>query len=135
MLPAGFLEISHTADRALQVWAPSIDELFSQAARGMYQLMGTVPEDSRQYYRNISISACDQEGLLIAFLNELLYLLEHDGIIFNEFDFIIEEDLLQIKITGNPARNDYSEIKAATYHNLEIHHISGVYEVIIVFDI
>ena len=41
MLPAGFLEVSHTADRSLRVWAPTMDELFSQAARGMYQLMGT----------------------------------------------------------------------------------------------
>jgi SHS2 domain-containing protein len=135
MLPAGFLEVSHTADRSLRVWAPTMDELFCQAARGMYQLMGTLPEDSRQYYRNISISAGDQEGLLVAFLNEMLYLLEHDGLIFNEFFFTHGEDFLQIKISGNHARKDYSEIKAATYHKLEIQHKMGVYEVIIVFDI
>ncbi len=135
MLPSGFLEISHTADRALQVWAPTIDGLFSQSASGMYQLMGTIPEDSRQYYRNIRISAGDQEGLLVAFLNELLYFLERDGLIFNEYVFTHDEEFLQIQMTGNTVRKDYSEIKAVTYHMLEIQHIMGVYEVIIVFDI
>ncbi len=135
MVPAGFLEISHTADRALQVWAPTIDGLFSQAASGMYQLMGTMAEDSSQYYRNISISAGDQEGLLVAFLTELLYLLESEGLFFKEFVFTHDKEFLQIQMAGNPARKDYSEIKAVTYHMLEIQKKMGIYEVLIVFDI
>jgi len=135
MRPAGFLELSHTADRALRVWAPTMDELFSQAASGMYKLMGVLCDDPGQYYRNISISAGDQEGLLVAFLAELLYLLERDRLLFNEFVFSQEEGILQIKMSGHPAIQNYNEIKAVTYHKIEIQQKMGIYEVIIVFDI
>jgi len=38
-----YVEVEHTADWALRVWAPTLEELFVDAARGMYELAGAKP--------------------------------------------------------------------------------------------
>ena len=38
----GFEEISHTADWSARVWAPDLPSLFTEAARAMNSLSGTV---------------------------------------------------------------------------------------------
>lgn len=132
---SGFIELQHTADRAILVWAPTLDELFLQAAQGMYHIMGLKTVSPKQYYRNISLSAADQEGLLVSFLSELLYLLERDRLFFTGFEFSREEESLWIRISGMLASDPYSEIKAVTYNDLQIQHNENEYKVRIVFDV
>ena len=42
---AGYRELEHTADWALEFWAPNFTELLEQAARGMYSLAGAQGQD------------------------------------------------------------------------------------------
>lgn len=132
---SGFFELQHTADQAIMVWAPTLDELFLQAAQGMYHVMGIKFIPSKQYYRNICLVAADQEGLLVSFLSELLYLLERDQLLFTGFEFSREEGSLMIRMSGTRVSAPYSEIKAVTYNGLEIQHSESVYTAAIVFDI
>ena len=81
-LNAGFQEIEHTADWALRVWAPDLAGLFIQAATGMNVLMEVMLEPVIRQEQQLSLSAADDETLLVTFLEEILFFTEQDDIGF-----------------------------------------------------
>lgn len=132
---AGYREIEHTADWQLQVWASDLPLLFEQAALGMYELSGTHLESQPRMSEELRLEAADAEGLLVEFLTELLFLSESQALAFDDFDIQIESHKLYAKISGAPIKSQFKEIKAVTYHNLEIEAGSRGLEVNIVFDV
>ncbi|NJN44672.1 MAG: archease [Anaerolineae bacterium] len=132
---SGYLEMEHTADWALKVWAPDLAGLVEQAARGMGVLSGMVLEDSDQVERSISIHGNDSEQLMVNFLTEILYLGEDEGLGFDGFDIKIEDLHLSGIIKGANIASQEKEIKAVTYHALEIKISSQGLETMIVFDV
>ncbi len=137
---SGFTEIEHTADWALKVWAPDLPLLFAQAAEGMYWLMETTLESSPPVERVIEIEGADVESLLVGFLSELLYLGESEGLGFNQFEVAFQEyhlriDRLHAVVRGGKITAQKKEIKAVTYHNLEVRHTEQGFTVTIVFDV
>ena len=132
---AGFREIEHTADWALEVWGPDMAALLEQAARGMYILSGVQLEKNVRVSRKLSLQANDREEMLVSFLSELLFLGEDENIAFDEFQFIINGDILQVELRGAALAELAKEIKAVTYHNLAIHQTGDGFETRIVFDV
>jgi len=132
---SGFLELAHTADWALQVWAPHLSQLLEAAALGMYALMEVELEKAPRVEIPVALEAHDGEDLLVAFLEELLYLGEEQGLAFDRFDLEVEEYHLSGLLLGAPVKNQRKEIKAVTYHELKIIHRNGRFEVTIVFDV
>ena len=135
----GFTEIEHTADWALKVWAPNLAGLFAQAAEGMYWLMETGLADGPREERAFEVEGIDNESMLVAFLSELLYWGETEGLGFDQIAVDIQETHLRAHLRavarGAPIALQKKEIKAVTYHNLAIHHAAGSYTVTIVFDV
>lgn len=132
---AGFQEREHTADWALHVWAPDLPALFEQAARGMYHLAGARLQQGPCVARTLELEAGDLEILLVTFLTELLYLGEQEGLGFDSYQLRLEENRLRAEVTGGRLAGLDKEIKAVTYHNLEIRRGTRGYEVTIVFDV
>jgi len=132
---AGYREREHTADWELEVWAPDFVTLLEQAARGMYALSGVQLRAAPRRTRSIKLEAADLEGLLVAFLDELLFLGEQEDLAFDVFDLILEGNNLRGELTGAPIAACTKEIKAVTYHNLEIRKGARGLEVRIVFDV
>jgi len=133
--PAGYLEVDHTADCELKAWAPDISTLFEQVALGMYSLAGASLQAEPRISRQIELQDSDRESLLVGFLSELLYLCEIERLGFDTFDISIEKSSLQAKLDGGPLKALSKEIKAVTYHDLEIEAVPGGYKVSIVFDV
>ena len=131
----GFTEIEHTADWALKVWAPDLSQLFAQAAEGMYWLMETTLRPGPRCERQIELAGGDAESLLVGFLSELLYLGEIEGLGFDQFDVTIEEERLTARVRGAPVAEQKKEIKAVTYHNLQVIQTQRGLAVTIVFDV
>ncbi len=132
---AGFREQPHTADWALEVWAPDWIGLLQQAARGMYALMhARLRPEPREDYR-FEIAAPDGETLLVAFLSELLYFTQRDEVGFDAFALALEGDRLTAEAEGAPIESIAKEIKAVTYHNLSVHETKRGLEATIVFDV
>lgn len=138
-----FEEISHTADWSLRVWAQDLAGLLTESARGMYALanaessLSDVEEQAQgpRVRRELLLKAVDAESLLVAFLEELLYLSESEGLIFDKFDILeINETKLNAMMEGGALRSLEKEIKAVTFHNLKIRESDGL-EVEIVFDV
>lgn len=132
---AGFKEREHTADWELKVWAPDLSTLLVEAARGMYSLSRTFVEDTPDEIRSIELSAIDSEGLLVSFLEELLYFAEMEDLAFNEFSLEVVDNSLKATLQGGRIQSQAKEIKAVTYHNLVIFKTEHGLEVCIVFDV
>jgi SHS2 domain-containing protein len=133
--PAGFLEITHTADWALKVWAADLPGLFVQAARGMYFLMEIGMTSQPRVHRVLELAADDAEGLLVSFLGELLYYLEQEKLAFDSILVSMDNLLLHAELEGSFITAQSKEIKAVTYHNLAIQKTGSGLEVTIVLDI
>ncbi|MFQ5574053.1 MAG: archease [Terriglobia bacterium] len=124
MRPFEYLE--HTADCGVLARGRSLNELFEHAALGMFGLVADFePRDAAQAVP-VVLGPNDIEGLLVDWLNELLYLFETTDSIFTEFtvfsvsaDAGLRGEAAAEKI--NPARHRLKhEIKAVTYHRLEV---------------
>jgi SHS2 domain-containing protein len=89
---------------------------------------------------DIDLKAATNEELLISWLDELLFNFYTKGIIFFSFDVInLGSGELIAKADGRHIGENKNrlktEIKAATYHDLNIRESDGGYSVEIVFDV
>jgi SHS2 domain-containing protein len=132
---AGYREIEHTADWELEVWAPDLPALLEQAARGMYALAGTKLQAQPHLKRMFKLSIQDEESLLVDFLNELLWLGEDEGVAFDGFNMSIDDNYLFADLKGLPIKSLTKEIKAVTFHNMNIERGASGLRVHIVFDV
>lgn len=133
---AGFIEIEHTADWALRVWAPDLPTLFVQTAEGMYNLAQVRLIEGERVKRSFRLNAHDEESLLVAFLEELLYYGEQDDEGFDRYEVKIRRECqLEVVALGGKIASRNKEIKAVTFHNLAILETDAGFEVEVVFDV
>ena len=132
---SGYREIAHTADWELEVWAPNLLNLLEQAALGMYHLTGIQPAPGPRTSRQFTLQVIEPETLLIDFLNELLYFAESEDLVFDQLELRVEDNQMHGNLSGAKVISMDKEIKAATYHNLNIIETDQGLFVNIVFDV
>jgi len=139
--PAGYREIEHTADWELEVWAQDLPGLLEQAARGMQHLAGLRLQAAPARLLELQLTAADAESLLVTFLGELLFTSEQHQVGFSDFDLHVSplpEDAgleLHASLRGQPLLALDKEIKAVTYHRLEVQSTPAGLCTHIVFDV
>lgn len=134
-MPAGFVEIDHTADRAIEVWARTPGELFEQAARGMFSLTTDISQIAPRRYHELTLEVNDLESGIVDWLNELLYWHESRREIYGEFHVSLEPGRLRARFAGQPAEKIQAVVKAATFHDLQVQQDeAGTWRATIVFD-
>jgi len=139
--PAGECHtVEHTADIGVRCKAPTLERLFECAARAMFEII--VPLDSVEPVRRVpvAVKAASLEELFVGWLEELLYIWESKRILLSSFEVSkISTDSIEAEVAGEPydaGRHDLqSEIKAATYHGLQIERTGDVWEVQVIFDV
>jgi len=122
---AGYAIFDVTADKGIRAWGPNLAEAFRQAALGLWSLM--VDPATVRPRREVSLTAeaGDREALLVAWLNELLYLYEAHGFVAADCAMRVDtEYALSAVVRGedvNPDRHvPIGHVKAATYHLLRV---------------
>jgi SHS2 domain-containing protein len=131
-----FEEIDHTADWAFRVRASTLPELFVRAARAVYALAHVTLAPGPRVERAVTLEAIDAESLLVAWLNELLWLWQSERLACDEFDIeTLTPTTLVARVRGAPAAEWGKDIKAATYHDLAIRRTAEGYEVTVVLDV
>jgi SHS2 domain-containing protein len=132
-----FEEIEHTADWALRVRGHDLRELLVNAARGMSRLLvSDLTVISTDVQRRFELDAFDAESLLVEWLSELAYWAEAEMLVFREFDLRqVTPTHLEAVVRGGRAPNLQKQIKAVTYHNLEIIATDNGLEATVVFDV
>ena len=131
--------IEHTADVGIMAYGADVREAFINAARGMFSLMVELESIREIEYRDIEVSAPDEESLLAAWLNELICLFDAENMLFSRFEITEFGDThLRAKAYGEPVDGSRHKlkvgIKAATYHMLEVDRSDGG-RVQVLFDI
>jgi SHS2 domain-containing protein len=131
-----YREVDHTADWALHVWAPTLEALFVEAARGMYALAGAQAKPGAVVRRRVELAAEDHEALLVAWLQELLYFTESEELAFTDYHVArLDATHLRAEVEGGPGERLEKAIKAVTYHNLSLRRTADGYETTLVFDV
>jgi SHS2 domain-containing protein len=135
--------LEHTADIGIMAYGKTKREVFINAAKGMFEIIAGENKNLKEnFYDKIKLEADNLEGLLFAWLNELLYIGETRLVILNKFhikefsDYQIKAEIEGMKINP-PSVKIEKEIKAATYHHLEIKkdEESGLWRAQVIFDI
>ncbi len=140
-----FKILSHTADIALEVQAANLESLFTEASRGWKEMVFEDSETRPAETRSVRLSSPEAEDLLVQWLSELNYFLTVRQWVFHQCELVSLQRSgvmweLDAQVSGealDPARHYiYFDIKAVTYHQLEIKETNGGgYQVRIVFDI
>ena len=133
-------QIPHTADIAIKAYGKDLRELFTNTAFGMFDIIADLSGLKKSVSIDVNLEAPSREELLIAWLDELLYDFYTKGIIFCDFDIVdIADTKLKARAHGRHVGDNKNrlktEIKAATYHNLEIKENKENLSVEIVFDV
>jgi len=72
----GFEILEHTADIGIVARGKNLAEVFAQAAKGMFSLITDLNTVEERVERRVKVEAPDIESLLVAWLNELVYLFD-----------------------------------------------------------
>jgi SHS2 domain-containing protein len=125
---AGYELLEHTADLGIRAWAPTAPEAFEHAARALAEILGVaLPGPGTR--RTVQVSATDEPGVLVAFLNELIWLHEAESVGFAEIDVIAASDqdlIAEVETVTLRKAPGGLGVKAATYHQLEVGRHPGV---------
>ena len=132
--------IEHTADVGIKVKGKSLNELFKNAALAMFDIIAeeSAPKIEETKKIILKLQAEQLDELLVSWLNELLSLSAVKELIFYDFKINrLEENSLDVELTGKSSLNYRinAEIKAATYHELEVKKISSGWQAKVIFDV
>ena len=132
--------IEHTADVGIKVEAPTLAELFANAACGMLDLLCATDVVGAEAEEFVAIKAGSYEELLVTWLSELLFLFDTQKLLLNEFDITeLDDRHLTAIVRGeeySPDRHELDhDIKAVTYYGLEVKREGANWTASIVFDV
>ncbi len=134
-----FEVIDHTADIGIAAYGASLREAFANAAYALFSLMADLENVADVLCYEADVAAENREDLLVAWLNELVYLFEVNNVLFKRFEIDeLSETRLRARCYGERIDSERHKIKmafkAATYHMLKVEERDG-YRVQVLFDI
>lgn len=132
-----FTVIEHEADMGLEIYGRNLAELFMHAGAALFSLITDPETIAARFTRQITME--NEEGALVVFLNELLYLWDTERFIPGTFSVLEKAGRFNIVMTGeafDPGKHPvYKEIKAVTYHKFAIKQENNLLKATIFLDI
>ena len=137
---AGYLILDHPADLGIEARGKTLAEAFGQVAYGLVSVILDPASVQPVESMPVRIEAGDRQQLLVRWLTEVLYL--YDGLKFAPRHFKIERSssrFLEAQVRGepfDPGRHTVRlDVKAITYHQLEIRRRASGYGLQVFLDI
>ncbi|MEE9187313.1 MAG: archease [Bacteroidota bacterium] len=132
--------LEHPADLGIEARGKTLSEAFEEAAVGLTSIIVDLDSVSAINDRTLTVDAEDAESLLVRWLSELLYLYDGEGFLTKEVDI---QQFSRTRLQANLRGNTYVEgkhrtrldVKAVTYHQLEIQEVPGGWYVRVYLDI
>jgi SHS2 domain-containing protein len=123
----------HTAEIELRIVATSEEDVFREAsdAFGRYVELERTGEPARH---EVELEAPDRGALLVALLEELIFLADTEGFVPDRTQARLDGQRLVALLEGRRTRID-PIVKAATYHGLQFERNGEVWDARIVFDV
>ncbi len=121
----GYEYFDHAADVGIRIRADSLPDLFLAAAQALMEWIGPTPQGTELLRERVCVEAGALDELLVRWLQELLYVFQQRHAYTTGADLI---DLQGCRLTavltarawGEAQAEGYQEVKAVTYHRLEL---------------
>jgi SHS2 domain-containing protein len=131
--------IEHTADVGIKITGNSITEIFWKAIHATADLLSGGIEIQPVIERGFSTKEENMETALVSILEEIIYFFEKELFLPSACSVNIENALYKINLKGNFVTaediKNGTEIKAVTYHQLEIKEVGDEYQATVIFDV
>jgi protein archease len=135
-----FQVLDISGDVGLTAFGRSKEEAFLNAAYGMYSLITNPGAIKEKKTVLVTIEKDSLDGLLVGWLNELIFYFDTYGFIGKKITMEhFSDGKIRARIAGEEFDSEQHEgkllIKAATYHKLRILEMNGRWEIDVIFDI
>ncbi len=116
----GYRTLDHTADVAIEFWAPSEQELLVEGARAVVWLLTEGEQVEGIDERALELESMDAEDRLVRWLNEVLWLAISEGFLVSDASIRLDDGGLGARVRGEAGAGARitSELKSVTYHDL-----------------
>ncbi len=130
----------HTADIGLIVYGENLKTLFENAGEAFFRLITDVRRVRYRVEKRIDIGGESLDRLMVDWLSELLYLHDVENLLLRGFKVeSVGEDGLKAIVKGEPYQEGVhvikTEVKAVTYHRIEVRQENGIWRAQIIFDL
>jgi len=135
-----FLDIT-TADAAFVSFGKDLNEVFSNAGLALFEIITDTKNVETKQERKIEVTGHDLKSVMYSWLSELLFISSSENILFSKFKVELNEDefTLRAKCWGEEIDLDKhelkAEVKAITYHKMEIKKEDSLWKAQIIVDI
>ena len=132
--------IDHTADCGIHVFGADSKELFANAAYAMFDMLTEIDSLESLKTTNLRVTGDDWSDLMVNWLRELLYLWNGKELLVKKTRILtLSENELSANVELDPFDPDRHEIKieikAVTYHQIQVSEGPKGWEAKIIFDI
>jgi SHS2 domain-containing protein len=132
--------LDHTADIGVIVYGEDLKALFENAGKAFFHLITDLRKVRRRIERKIVIEGESLDRLMVDWLSELLYLHDVENLLFKEFKVeSVGEDGLKAIAKGEPFQERVhvikTEVKAVTYHQIDVRQQKGHWRAQVIFDL
>jgi SHS2 domain-containing protein len=137
---SGYTLLDHTADLGIKIRGSDLRDLFETAGRALMDLVVTGDLSGKSTSLPLTISGEDLADLMVRWLGEILYLLEVENIVVTSPHLkSISSSRLEAVLETIPfdpnAHEILTEIKAVTYHQIQVARKDDHWEATVIFDI
>jgi SHS2 domain-containing protein len=132
--------LDHTADIGLVIYGENLKALFENAGEAFFRLITDLRKVRRRVERRINIGGESLDRLMVDWLSELLYLHDVENLLFQRFKVeSVGKDGLKAIVKGEAFREGVhvikTEVKAVTYHRIEVRQENGRWRAQIILDL
>lgn len=135
-----FEVFDHTADIGLIVYGENLKSLFENAGEAFFNIITDLNHVSTKIWKRVELNQENLERLIVAWLTELLFLHEVEGLLFKEFMVeSIGNSELKARVGGEEFREGFhiikTQVKAVTYHQIEVKKENAFWKARIILDL
>lgn len=133
----GHRQVEHTADLALELWAPTEPALWEEAALALIEILTGGAAVAPSAEREVRLNTIDREDRLVQWMNEVLYWATVEGFLVTGAALRTDGEALVGRAAGHAGGQHLleAELKSATYHDLEVIRADGLWRARVVVDV
>lgn len=132
--------LNHTADLGMCINGVSLKKLFENAGKALLEQQVNIKEGSGGRILPVSLSAADHADLMVKWLSEILYIFNGENLVVED---VIVKSVYKNHINGNLTVTPFTtekhdlirEIKAVTYHQIEVKKKKNLWVARVIFDL
>lgn len=135
-----FRFLNHTGDLAMEVYGEGLIDLFENAGQALFHVITDPSEVEEKVAKEIGLRYDNLETLMVDWLGELLYLHDTEGLLFRRFEVRnVSDGHFEAKAWGEAFQEQRheirTEVKAVTFHQLEVKQQDGGWRATVILDL